>query len=154
MSKRERLVYVPAGPVININSANAYKMFYGVPEDVAKARGFLRHAKSVDDVAEESVAPCPSWRPDAGLKTLADLAKVVRRDNSRQGMVARLLDMVHEHDQISFEELGDKVHQADVYDEAIERQIKAARGWIKQFRLPFELVVCDRRLLRREISEK
>jgi hypothetical protein len=82
-------------------------------------------------------------------RTLADLAAIVRREKPRQSAVARLLDLLHKESQVSFDQLQEKVHLCRVDDDAIERQIKSAKRWISEYKMPFELVVSDRYLSRR-----
>jgi hypothetical protein len=57
---------------------------------------------------------------------------------------------MNENIEVSFETLEDKVHQTKVGDDAIEKKITLARRMIDKNNLPIELVVCDRRLLRRD----
>jgi hypothetical protein len=108
--------------------------------------------------ATGSVAPKPERPRKAGRTkkpprptTLKELAAAIRRDHPRQKRVPRFLDLIADNDDVSFEEIEEKAHQAVVVDEAIEKTIAKARKAIIGARLPIALVVSDRRVSKRTI---
>jgi hypothetical protein len=84
-------------------------------------------------------------------RTLKELAAAIRRDHPRRRNVHRFLDLIADNDEVSFEEIADKVHQANVEDDAIEKTIGKARKAIVGAILPVSLVVSDRRVSKRPI---
>jgi hypothetical protein len=131
----------------------ALRVLEEAEEDGAQsAREWLSRAAEVDSpgsiarVARNEGENPPRTAPT----TLRELAALVRREKPKQSAVARLLDLMHDNDEVTFETLQERVHLADVDDDAIKAKIKVARQWIKDQTLPFQLVISDRRLSRRE----
>jgi hypothetical protein len=83
--------------------------------------------------------------------TLKELAAAIRRDSPRQKRVPRFLDLIADNDDVSFHDIEDKVHEAVVEDCTIEKTIVKARKAIIDARLPFTLVVSDRRVSKKPI---
>jgi hypothetical protein len=84
---------------------------------------------------------------------LAELADLIRRDQPRSRNVPALLDYMHAHPKATFRELADKVHGAEVDDDAIKRTIVAARKAIVAAGLPFRLSVSKGVLDRKRVDE-
>ncbi len=83
-------------------------------------------------------------------RTFRELATLIRRIRPRLAPMARLFDLVHKQDEIEFDTLKETVHQATVEDDTVKKKITGARELVKAYKLPFELVISDRRLLRRD----
>jgi hypothetical protein len=94
-------------------------------------------------------AKVASAKDESPPQTFGDLARIVRRDRPRQGMAARLFELMDRNEAVDFDTLKDEVHQADVDDDAVEKMIKNARKLIKTYHLAASLTVSDRRVSRR-----
>jgi hypothetical protein len=103
----------------------------------------LAAPKRIRKVRRAKVPPRP--------KTLKELAAAIRRDHPRQRNVPRFLSLIADNDEVTFADIEDKVHQAKVEDEAIEKTITNARKAIVSAKLPIALVVSDRQVNKKAI---
>jgi hypothetical protein len=74
-------------------------------------------------------------------RDLAELASLVRRKQPRLSALARLLDLLHKEGEVTFDAAREKVHEADVGEDAIEAKVKLARRWIRKYELPFKVSI-------------
>jgi hypothetical protein len=109
--------------------------------------------------ATGTAAPPASTRPKrtmkpraARLKNLRELAAEIRRDRSRQRNVPRFLELIEDQDEVTFEDIRDKVHGANVEDDAIRKTVVNARKFIVKANMPYELVVSSRTVLKKITS--
>jgi len=89
----------------------------------------------------------PTTAPTAAhsqCRTLADLANCIRRERPRQRNVPRLLELLSKRESLTFDEIADLVHEAQVDDSAIEKTIRQTQHVIVKAGLPYRLVTSNR----------
>jgi hypothetical protein len=130
MASREKFYGVPFSP--NAQSAQHYeaKVFWVVPESVAK-----KHRPIVDVVEILSQPPaveCPA------LAKLAD--EIEGRRGKRRNCVIRLLRLMASQKRATFEELRQHVHNGyAAADATVEGNVRDTQAEIGKAELPFEL---------------
>jgi hypothetical protein len=141
-----RVDHVPPGPATPSPSGTA------APADPTE--GDRAEPPAAGPVAPKPKRPRKAGRPKKPPRptTLKELAAAIRRDHPRRKRVPRFLDLIADNDDVSFEEIKEKVHQAVVEEVTVEKTITDARKAIVDARLPIALVVSDRRVSQKTTS--
>jgi hypothetical protein len=147
-SRQEWQSLVKKGPVptelVQVRAEQAAAVFppgFELPPDLAA---------TVQAIASEGNPPAtPASVP---LKTLIELANKIRRDHPRQRNVPKFLELIAHEDPVDFDMIRDKVHEAEVEDNTVDKTIIKARQAIVEARIPITISVSARRVYKKHLS--